>query len=74
MPRPLPHHRQRGASLIVAIVFLLLLGTLALTGLRASTTNVTIVGNYACPEAAAPPAPEKPPLPSPGAEPTPPIE
>ena len=45
MPRPLPHHRQRGASLIVAIVFLLLLGTLALTGLRASTTNVTIVGN-----------------------------
>jgi hypothetical protein len=40
-----PHRRQDGASLLVAIVFLLLLATLALTGLRASTTNVTIVGN-----------------------------
>jgi type II secretory pathway component PulJ len=37
--------QQRGAALIVAIIFLLLLSTLALTGLRASTTNVTIVGN-----------------------------
>ena len=45
MSRPVPLRRQDGASLIVAIVFLLLLATLALTGLRASTTNVTIVGN-----------------------------
>jgi Tfp pilus assembly protein PilX len=36
--------RER-AALIVAIIFLLLLSTLALTGLRASTTNVTIAGN-----------------------------
>jgi hypothetical protein len=39
------HSRHRGASLIVAIVFLLLLSTIALTGLRASTTNVQITGN-----------------------------
>jgi hypothetical protein len=38
-------HRQHGTALVVAIIFLLLLSTLALTGLRASTTNVTIVGN-----------------------------
>jgi hypothetical protein len=37
--------RQSGAALIIAIIFLLMLSTLALTGLRASTTNVTIVGN-----------------------------
>lgn len=37
--------RQRGTALIVAIVFLLLLSTLALAGLRSSTTNVQIVGN-----------------------------
>jgi hypothetical protein len=43
--RHLHLHRQSGAALIVAIIFLLLLSTLALTGLRASTTNVTIVGN-----------------------------
>ena len=36
---------QAGTALIVAIVFLLLLSTLALTGLRSSTTNVQIVGN-----------------------------
>lgn len=36
---------QSGAALVVAIIFLLLLATLAMTGLRASTTNVTIVGN-----------------------------
>lgn len=36
---------QVGSALIVAIVFLLLLSTLALTGLRASTTNVQITGN-----------------------------
>jgi hypothetical protein len=36
---------ESGAALIVAIIFLLLLSTLALTGLRASTTNVTIAGN-----------------------------
>jgi len=36
---------QTGSALVVAIIFLLLLSTLALTGLRASTTNVTIVGN-----------------------------
>ncbi len=34
-----------GSALIVSIVFLLLLSTLALTGLRASTTNVQITGN-----------------------------
>lgn len=37
--------RQAGTALIVAIVFLLLLSTLALTGLRSSTTNVQITGN-----------------------------
>jgi Tfp pilus assembly protein PilV len=37
--------RQRGISLIVAIVFLLLITVLALSGLRGSTTNVQIVGN-----------------------------
>lgn len=37
--------REQGAALVVAIMFLLLLATLALTGLRASTTNVQIVGN-----------------------------
>jgi hypothetical protein len=37
--------RQAGASLVVAIIFLLLLSTIALTGLRASTTNVQITGN-----------------------------
>lgn len=37
--------RQTGTALIVSIVFLLLLSTLALTGLRSSTTNVQIVGN-----------------------------
>lgn len=36
---------QAGSALIVAIVFLLLLSTLALAGLRSSTTNVQIVGN-----------------------------
>jgi hypothetical protein len=36
---------QHGSALIVAIVFLLMLSTLALTGLRSSTTNVQIVGN-----------------------------
>jgi hypothetical protein len=36
---------QTGTALVVAIVFLLLLSTLALTGLRSSTTNVQIVGN-----------------------------
>ena len=36
---------QAGSSLIVAIVFLLLLSTLALAALRSSTTNVMIVGN-----------------------------
>jgi hypothetical protein len=36
---------EAGSSLIVAIVFLLLLSTLALAGLRSSTTNVMIVGN-----------------------------
>src|SRR5512141_267618 len=43
----MPHRapRQVGTALIVAIVFLLLLSTLALTGLRASTTNVQITGN-----------------------------
>jgi hypothetical protein len=34
-----------GSALIVAIVFLLLLSTLALAALRSSTTNVLIVGN-----------------------------
>ncbi|HEX5638696.1 MAG TPA: PilX N-terminal domain-containing pilus assembly protein [Burkholderiaceae bacterium] len=36
---------QAGTALIVSIVFLLLLSTLALTGLRSSTTNVQIAGN-----------------------------
>ena len=36
---------QRGISLIVAIVFLLLITVLALSGLRGSMTNVQIVGN-----------------------------
>lgn len=36
---------QIGSALIVAIVFLLLLSTLALAALRSSTTNVLIVGN-----------------------------
>ena len=38
-------HDQVGSALIVAIVFLLLLSTLALAALRSSTTNVMIVGN-----------------------------
>jgi hypothetical protein len=43
----MPHRApsQSGSALIVAIVFLLLLSTLALTGLRSSTTNVQITGN-----------------------------
>jgi len=36
---------QNGSALVISIFFLLLLATLALTGLRASTTNVQIVGN-----------------------------
>jgi hypothetical protein len=36
---------QQGSALVISIFFLLLLATLALTGLRASTTNVQIVGN-----------------------------
>lgn len=36
---------QAGSALVISIFFLLLLATLALTGLRASTTNVQIVGN-----------------------------
>jgi len=36
---------QVGSALIVAIIFLLLLSTLALAGLRSSTSNVQIVGN-----------------------------
>jgi len=43
--RPGTRFPQAGTALIVAIVFLLLLSTLALTGLRSSTTNVQIVGN-----------------------------
>src|SRR5512139_2603881 len=43
--RTVPAGDQAGSSLIVAIVFLLLLSTLALAGLRSSTTNVQIVGN-----------------------------
>ena len=38
-------HSQVGSALVMSIFFLLLLATLALTGLRASTTNVQIVGN-----------------------------
>ena len=37
--------RERGISLVVAIVFLLLMAVLALAGLRGSTTNIQIVGN-----------------------------
>lgn len=36
---------QAGSALVIAIVFLLLLATIALTGLRASTTNAQITGN-----------------------------
>ena len=36
---------ERGSSLVISIFFLLLLATLAMTGLRSSTTNVQIVGN-----------------------------
>ena len=43
--RPNMRSSEDGTALIVAIVFLLLLSTLALTGLRSSTTNVQIVGN-----------------------------
>src|SRR5215204_710226 len=39
------HSSERGSALVMSIFFLLLLATLALTGLRASTTNVQIVGN-----------------------------
>ena len=46
MPRVLPDESsQNGSALVISIFFLLLLATLALTGLRASTTNVQIVGN-----------------------------
>ncbi len=46
MLRALPDEgSQRGSALVISIFFLLLLATLALTGLRASTTNVQIVGN-----------------------------
>ena len=46
MVRPLARLAfQRGSALVISIFFLLLLATLALTGLRASTTNVQIVGN-----------------------------
>jgi len=38
-------HFETGSSLVISIFFLLLLATLALSGLRASTTNVQIVGN-----------------------------
>ncbi|HEU4621913.1 MAG TPA: PilX N-terminal domain-containing pilus assembly protein [Burkholderiaceae bacterium] len=37
--------RQRGFSLVIAIVFLLLFSLFALAGLRSSTTNVLIAGN-----------------------------
>jgi type II secretory pathway pseudopilin PulG len=43
--RKSPASGQAGSALIVAIVFLLLLSTLALAALRSSTTNVQIVGN-----------------------------
>jgi hypothetical protein len=44
---PVHSHKgcQQGSALVISIFFLLLLATLALTGLRASTTNVQIVGN-----------------------------
>jgi hypothetical protein len=46
MLRLLPNEdSQSGSALVISIFFLLLLATLALTGLRASTTNVQIVGN-----------------------------
>jgi hypothetical protein len=46
MTRAYPVNRaQLGSALVISIFFLLLLATLALTGLRASTTNVQIVGN-----------------------------
>ena len=46
MLRALPDKgSQSGSALVISIFFLLLLATLALTGLRASTTNVQIVGN-----------------------------
>lgn len=46
MARTLPGEgSQSGSALVISIFFLLLLATLALTGLRASTTNVQIVGN-----------------------------
>ena len=44
-PAPRPLSRERGISLVVAIVFLLLMAVLALAGLRGSTTNIQIVGN-----------------------------
>jgi Tfp pilus assembly protein PilX len=44
-PAPQPFARERGISLVVAIVFLLLMAVLALAGLRGSTTNIQIVGN-----------------------------
>jgi hypothetical protein len=46
MPRKLSDEdSQSGSALVISIFFLLLLATLALTGLRASTTNTQIVGN-----------------------------
>src|SRR5215203_4950314 len=50
MPRFLIGHSivrssERGSALVMSIFFLLLLATLALTGLRSSTTNVQITGN-----------------------------
>jgi len=42
---PAPKKAHHGSALVISIFFLLLLATLALTGLRASTTNVQIVGN-----------------------------
>jgi carbon monoxide dehydrogenase subunit G len=46
-----PNHTQgfsqAGSALVISIVFLLLLATLALTGLRASTTNAQITGKAA---------------------------
>ena len=46
MLRALPDEgSQSGSALVISIFFLLLLATLALTGLRASTTNVQIAGN-----------------------------
>jgi len=46
MSRLLPtDSSQNGSALGISIFFLFLLATLALTGLRASTTNVQIVGN-----------------------------